>query len=210
MEDSLPKRIFLALVALFTFAGCMDMPVGDVSTGRQDTIVNTDSPAGSSLAGDPVINRFSVVPSTIEPGGKARLIWDVSNAASVSISRDIGLVDKKGDMEISPMVQTAYIITATNEKGSTFAKVTLTVQAQGANTLPVILEFITNPVIPKNDQPARLIWKTRGATQVTIDNVPVQANGDKMIRISSPTTFMITATNSYGSEIKYLSVQVNE
>jgi len=41
-----------------------------------------------------------------------------------------------------------------------------------------------------------------------IDNVPVQPNGDKMIRLDGPTTYMITVTNSFGSDIRYLSVQV--
>jgi hypothetical protein len=209
--DQLLKRLFIALVALMIFTACSCQPAGDGATNTDDTkITPTGDNTGPGLAGDPVINRFTVTPSTIQPGGKAKLSWYVSNAASVSINQDIGIVDKVGSIEVSPMVQTAYIITAINEKGSTFAKVTLSLQAQGPEKLPVVLEFVTDPVVPKKNTPARLIWKTRGATQVTIDNVPVQANGDKMVMLSSPTSFMIMVTNSFGSEIKYLSVQVND
>jgi hypothetical protein len=205
------KRIFFALVALIMVTGCSSQPAGDSPANQGNrNFIKTGDNTGPGLAGDPVINRFTVVPATIPPGGKATLSWDVSDAASVSINQNIGMVEKVGSLEVSPMLQTAYVITATNQKGSSFAKVTLTVQAQGANTLPVVLEFTTNPTTPKINQPARLIWKTRGATQVTIDNVPVQASGDKMINLPSATTFVITATNSYGSEIKYLSVPVTE
>ena len=204
------KRIFVALVALILITGCSDPHTSDGAAGKQDTKIYEGENTGPNLASDPVISRFTVSPSNIQPGDKAKLSWSVSNAASVSLNQDIGLVDTAGSMEVSPMVQTAYVITATNVKGSTFAKVTLTVQAQGPNKLPAIIEFITDPAVPKKNTPARLIWKTRGATMVTIDNVPVQASGDKMIMLSNPTNYMIIATNSYGSEIKYLSVQVNE
>ena len=204
------KHIFVILVALIIVAGCSNQAGGQPADTEKPNIIEAGDNTGPGLQGDPVINRFSVVPSNIQPGGKAKLIWVTSDAASVSINNNIGIVEKSGSMEVSPMVQTAYIITATNAKGSTFAKVTLTVQAQGANTLPVILEFVTNPPVPRINEPARLIWKTRGATEVYVDNVPVQANGDKMIKLQSATVFMITATNSYGSEIKYLSVPVNE
>lgn len=196
---------------LMTLTGCSSQPVVNESASEENTSSSIqEDNTGPGLAGDPVINRFSVVPGTIQPGAKAKLTWKVSNAASVSLNQNIGLVDKEGSMEVSPMTQTAYVLTATNKKGSTFAKVTLTVQAQGPDTLPVIIEFTTDPAVPKRNTPSRLIWKTRGATQVSIDNVPVRANGDKMIMISAPTTYMIMATNSFGSEMKYLSVQVNE
>lgn len=187
---------------LIAFTACMDVPA----------VAPEIKPAGnivpSGLNEDPVINRFSVTPSAITPGSKAVLSWDVSNASSVSINQGIGLVDLNGSIEVSPISQTAYILTATNPKGTTFAKVTLSIQAHGKEKLPAVLEFTTDPVVPKRGQPARLRWTTRGATQVMIDNVPVQPNGDKLIRLDGPTIYTITVTNSFGSDIKYLSVQV--
>jgi len=202
MRNLLPSFITAISAVLLVFTGCMDVP----STPPVLKPVGNIVPSG--LNEDPVINRFSVTPSAIAPGSKALLSWDVSNASSVSLNQGIGLVEAKGSLEVSPISQTAYILTVTNQKGATFAKVTLSIQAQGEEKLPVVLEFATDPAVPKRGQSARLRWTTRGATQVMIDNVPVQPNGDKMIRLDGPTTYMITVTNSFGSDIRYLSVQV--
>ena len=202
MRNLLPSFITAISAVLLVFTGCMDVP----STPPDLKPVGNIVPSG--LNEDPVINRFSVTPAAITVGSKAVLSWDVSNASSVSLNQGIGLVEAKGSLEVSPISQTAYILTATNQKGATFAKVTLSIQAQGEEKLPVVLEFTTDPAVPKRGQSARLRWTTRGATQVMIDNVPVQPNGDKMIRLDGPTTYMITVTNSFGSDIRYLSVQV--
>lgn len=202
MRNLVIKLFILILAVLCILAGCMDVPV---TVPDLKPASNIDS---HKLDGDPVINRFSVTPAAITVGSKAVLSWDVSNASSVSINQGIGLVELKGSIEVSPVSQTVYILTATNQKGTTFAKVTLSIQAHGGEKLPVVLEFTTDPVVPKRGQNARLRWTTRGATQVMIDNVPVQLNGDKIIRLDGPTTFTITVTNSFGSNIQYLSVQV--
>ena len=197
------KHFAAALAILLVFTGCMDVPA-------EAPTLQTDSKIDPSRVGsdDPVINRFTVTPSAITAGSKATLSWDVSNASSVSINQGIGLVEARGSKEISPISQTAYIITATNPKNTVFSKVTLSIKAEGGEKLPVVLDFSTDPAVPKRGQPARLRWTTRGATQVMIDNVPVQTNGDKQIRLDAPTTFMITVTNAFGSDIRYLSVQV--
>lgn len=208
-------RIILILLILLIIPGIIMACNGERAwDGQPDMQKNTNAVnadiTGPVLPDDPVINRFSVSPSTIPPGGKATLSWDVSNAASVTINNNIGQVATKGAIEVSPAAQTIYVITATNQKGSAFARVILTMQDSSHPKLPVIEEFKTSPDRPRKGKPAKLIWKTTGATQVTIDNVPVQLSGDKTIILVTPTIYTIMATNSFGSEIKYLSVSVSE
>lgn len=199
------RLIFALLLMPALLAGCMDVPSGAPPGMPGTSMENMDS---SNLHNGPVINRFSVKPASIAPGDKAVLSWDVSDALSVSLNQGIGRVETTGSIEVSPNIQTVYVLTAVNQKGSAAARVTLNIQGEGTEKLPVILEFRSDPAVPKRGQPARLRWTTRGATQVTINNVPVSASGDKMIRLEEPTTFQIIVTNSYGSDIKYLSVPV--
>lgn len=208
------KHILITLVTLILISGCSSLPAINNQAGSETntgyTGNNSDGQTiGRGLDWDPVIHRFSVTPANIPPGGKATLSWHVSNADAVSLNQDIGQVEMTGSMEVSPSIQTVYIITATNIRGSTYAKVTLTVNDYGPNKLPVIEEFKTNPEILKPDEPGRLIWKTSGATLVTINNVPVQLSGNKMIRQTESRTYMLIVTNSFGSDIRYLSVPVS-
>jgi hypothetical protein len=201
--------VLLIISAIIT--ACSSQPAGDSQSDLRNNANTANAEiTGPVLSGDPVINRFSVSPSTIPPGGKAILSWDVSNAVSVTINNNIGRVNSKGSVEVTPAVQTTYVITATNQKGSAFARVILTVQDASHQKLPAIEEFRTDPEYPRRGKPAKLIWKTSGATQVTINDVPVQLSGDKTIMLITPTIYTIMATNSFGSEIKYLSVSISE
>ncbi|HAV10084.1 MAG TPA: hypothetical protein DCX22_00460 [Dehalococcoidia bacterium] len=70
------------------------------------------------VKGPPTINSFTSNPSSITIGGKSLLSWDVSNSLDVSITPDIGTVNPKGTIDVSPSATTNYILTATNALGS--------------------------------------------------------------------------------------------
>ncbi len=78
---------------------------------------------GSSAtpSGLPVINSFTASPSTIGAGESSTLIWNVSNAAQVTIS-GIGSVDSVGSQSVSPASTTSYTLTATSAGGSWVSK----------------------------------------------------------------------------------------
>jgi len=75
----------------------------------------------------PVIVAFSATPPEITVGGSATLMWNVTGATSISIDQGIGNVDAAGTSLVSPVTTTVYTLTATNDAGSTFKSLTVTV-----------------------------------------------------------------------------------
>jgi len=62
----------------------------------------------------PVIVEFSAVPSEIESGESATLLWSVTEATAVTIDQGIGDVSAVGTQTVSPTTTTAYTLTASN------------------------------------------------------------------------------------------------
>ena len=65
----------------------------------------------------PVIHFFEATPKEIGAGQSVMLNWDVSNAALVEISDDIGTVSATGTKAVIPSTNTVYKITASNKNG---------------------------------------------------------------------------------------------
>jgi hypothetical protein len=76
----------------------------------------------------PVIQSFTASPAVIQPGGAATLAWQVTGAASLSISPGIGAVGS-ASVAVQPAATTTYTLTAANAAGSVQAQATVTVQA---------------------------------------------------------------------------------
>jgi len=67
----------------------------------------------------PSIDRFIASPDSISKGSSASLQWLVSNADSISISPDIGIVDPSvKSILVAPTASTTYVLTAKNQAGS--------------------------------------------------------------------------------------------
>jgi hypothetical protein len=73
----------------------------------------------------PVIQSFSANPSWVTSGGSATLKWSVTGATSLSLS-NVGPVSGTG-AQVKPTADTTYLLTATNQFGSTQAQVALVV-----------------------------------------------------------------------------------
>jgi len=71
----------------------------------------------------PVINSFKANLENIVAGQEIILSWDVSNATTVTPSWKEGTVPVKGHEVLTPWVTSEYTLTATNQAGSTQAKV---------------------------------------------------------------------------------------
>jgi hypothetical protein len=87
--------------------------------------------------GQPVVNYFDANPGKIDPGGSSTLSWNVSGAATVSISQQIGNVGLSGTRVVLPTKTTTYTLTATNVVGTAMAKAQVVV----AEALPQELEL---------------------------------------------------------------------
>ena len=97
---------------------------GDSSMFKTVTI--TVQPATATPK--PIINAFSATPSSLTAAGQVTLIWDVSNATSLSVDSGVGAVTGTSKV-VSVASSTAFTLTATNANGSSTSTVTVTVAA---------------------------------------------------------------------------------
>jgi len=141
----------------------------------------------------PVVNSFTVSPTTINSGGTAQLCWNVSNATSVSISPSLGSVQSTACATITPTQTTTYVLTATNAAGPTQASVTVSVGGVQ------ILSFSSNPAFsPVSGSPVVLSWTTQNATSAVITGtgVPsgsVAVNGSVTVYPTTNSDYTLTA-----------------
>jgi hypothetical protein len=73
----------------------------------------------------PVIARFEASPSWVTTGQSSTLVWSVSGATSLSID-SLGAVTGTS-VQVTPAADTSYVLTATNDSGSTRAQASVSV-----------------------------------------------------------------------------------
>ena len=66
---------------------------------------------------NPVINSFTVSPSSINLGESSTLSWSTENATTVTINQEV--VSTSGERNVSPEETTTYVLTAKNSAGET-------------------------------------------------------------------------------------------
>ena len=95
--------------------------------GEAPAPAEESSAAGAGL---PVFNSITVSPNTIEPGGTARITWDVSNATLLTLTSPTStksLTSMSGNIDVSPTSTFTYTFTATNAVGSVNKMITVNV-----------------------------------------------------------------------------------
>jgi len=141
--------------------------------------------------------QFSATPETINYQQSSTLNWQVSNADTLFIDKNIGNVSATGSHSVSPEVPTTtYTLTAVNLGGSTGKQVTVTVN------FPVpTVSLNVEPQIIRPGVSSTLSWTSFAAHTVTIDPGigSVAANGSLTLSPASTTTYTITATGYGGS-----------
>ena len=87
----------------------------------------------------PAITSFTADTSTLATTGMCTLKWTAPGASSLSISPNVGTVTG-GSISVSPLANTNYVLTATNDAGSATASVnvTFTTPALTLGTAPVV------------------------------------------------------------------------
>jgi peptidoglycan-associated lipoprotein len=75
-------------------------------------------------------------PSSIQPGGTARLAWSSTNATDLDIEPGVGKVAPQGSTPVMPVTSTTYTITATSSGGTASASTLVNVggSAGGASS----------------------------------------------------------------------------
>ncbi|MCY7375278.1 MAG: hypothetical protein LH472_04820 [Pyrinomonadaceae bacterium] len=130
----------------------------------------------------PVVDGFSVNPSTVSAGGNQILTfsWAISGTAdAVSISGGVGSgFPANGSVDVpQPQTTTTYTITANGSCGTRQAQVTITVSTCA---IPVINSFTANPatVLAGGNQNILFSWNTTGdITSQSIDQAIGAVNG---------------------------------
>jgi hypothetical protein len=80
-----------------------------------------------------------------------------------------------------------------------------------SNNPPVILSFSANPSSIKKGESTRISWEVVDATQIFVTPAPGRSApkaGYTTAQLSEPTTYTLTATNSYGSVTKEITVNI--
>lgn len=76
----------------------------------------------------PVIKFFTAIPTTVIYGDSTVLKWSVEGATNISIDNGIGNVSFIESYSFIPLESKKYILTASNEYGTTYAYVIVNVQ----------------------------------------------------------------------------------
>ena len=172
------------------------------SNASAQVIVSGSTGGGTPASGAPVINSFTANPDTIAAGGSAVLSWNVSNAASVSISPLIGSVDPvSGSGTATVGSTTTFVMTASNAAGSTNASVTVNVTGSTPSEgYPTINSFSASPTIIPAGGSSTLSWNVSGAAQVNISGIGnVNSTGTQTVSPGTTTNYTLTATATSGS-----------
>ena len=188
-------------------------PSGSLTVTPTDTttyIITATGPGGSatSYVTVNVYNRpeatFSANPAAIILGESSVLAWTTTDAESVSISPDVGLVAPGGSAVVTPGETTTYVLTATGRGGTVTASALVTVHVPPTAMLSV------EPAAIIAGQSATLSWTSQNADTVSIEPGigTVSPNGTLSVSPSETTSYTITATGPGGVAKKSVTVTV--
>ena len=87
----------------------------------------------------PTINYFTASPPSISQGQQTTLSWNVSGADTVNIQPDIGTVGASGSLTLTPDATVTYILTASNDAGSSINSITVNVTSMVAGKTDLVI-----------------------------------------------------------------------
>lgn len=167
------------------------------------------SGGGSNTGASAAVIAFSVTPQNVIAGQPATLSWQVTNAASFTISPAVGTgtLPMTGQATVTPATSTTYTATATDANGrSTSSTAVLNVVAAGS--APAIT-LTAAPTVVGSGQPTTLTWNSTNALSVTIspsifteDQTSLALSGSAPVSPSATTTYTATATGVNGVTAK--------
>lgn len=147
---------------------------------------------------------FSASPTTIGVGGSSSLIWNTTNASSVTIDNGVGSQALSGSTSVHPTTTTTYTLTAVGPGGTMTGQATVTVTSGPSIT------FTASPVFIGAGQLSTLTWSTTNATSVSIDNGigSKPTSGSMFVSPTITTTYTLTATGPGGTSTAQATVAI--
>jgi hypothetical protein len=185
------SRVVLFGVSVFTF---LAFPVFAILPNNVRTAQAPPTPTIS----------FSASPDDIATGQTSTLVWDTTNATSVTIDNGVGSQPVSGSVVVQPTLTTTYTLTANGPGGTASSQATVTV------TNRPIISFIADPDGIVAGHPATLFWSVSNSRSVTIDNGvgPVAPSGSVAVFPTTTTTYTMTAVGNAGSSFAQVTVDV--
>lgn len=158
----------------------------------------------------PIVASFTATPDVLtNGGGTATLSWNVLGASSVSIDNGIGTRPASGNATVNVTATTTFTLTASNGAGNSTGTASVVVQAV---LPPAIVSFSASPdTLPFGGGSTTLSWNIGGPTDaVSISPGVGSVTGltSKVVNVSAPTTFTLSATNAGGTRTKQVTVDV--
>jgi len=178
----------------YSFRLTVKDPGGLQSTAR--TTVSTARPP------EIIIARFTATPDRITRGGSSLLEWNVEGATDISISPEIGTVQRAGSRTVSPNDTTTYTLTA-RATGIPDRTATVTVNVGTVVSDPRIVRFEATPTNIISGESSTLSWTTEGSTRVTISGIAgdLPTSGSRVVTPTQTTTYTITAFGADGRSV---------
>ena len=149
---------------------------------------------------------FSASPDDIATGQFSTLIWETTDATSVTIDNGIGSQPLSGSVTVQPTLTTTYTLTADGPGGTVSSQATVTV------TNRPVISFISSPTGIVAGSRATLFWSVSNSRTVSIDNGvgPVAASGSINVFPTRTTTYTMTAVGVAGNSSAQVTINVIE
>ncbi len=152
----------------------------------------------------PSISSFTSSSLSIKAGDSITLTWSVLNAQTLSIS-GIGDVTGKTSVVVTPNANSVYTLTATSSAGTVSSALTINIASASA---PLINLFTTSASLVFAGGSATLNWNVTNATTVSISGIGVVTGTSKVVTPAVNTTYTLTATNTNGSTISSVTINI--
>jgi PKD repeat protein len=173
------------------------------ATGPGGTTIKTATVTVTQPA--PTIS-FSATPTNIAAGQASTLVWNTTNATSVTIDNGVGSKPVSGSASVSPISTMTYTLTATGPGGTLTSQATVTVSNRPSIT------FVASPASIVIGSSSTLTWLVSNSTSVSIDNgIGSQpASGAMSVSPTQTTTYTLTATGPGGTSTAQATVTIVE
>jgi PKD repeat protein len=173
------------------------------ATGAGGTTTKT---ATVTVVQPPPTISFSATPNNIAPGQTSTLVWNTTNATSVTIDNGVGSKPVSGSTTVNPVATTTYTLTAVGPGGTLISQATVTVSNRPS------ISFSATPTDIVAGSSSTLAWTVTNATTVSIDNGVgnVSANGSTSVSPGATTLYTITAVGPGGTSFAQVTVNVVE
>jgi hypothetical protein len=171
------------------------MTVGNASYTRtyRATVSVREPPPPPS----PSVSFYAAPLCNFTPNEPLTLTWSTSNATSISISPDIGVVAASGSLQVYPSAAGSYTLTATGPGGTRSSTVSFPNYPS--------LSFSSSAYGIDLGNPATLFWSSSCADTVTINQSVGEVALSGNLKVTPdvlPVTYIITATNEGGSRTR--------